>query len=271
MLPTDQARNGTGTGTGRATRDSGKSATLRGFTCSMRWYFAGMRSTWPYLAAVVVAGIGVGTWIAGVPRSEAGIVIATGGGDPVDPDAQGTQNTVALLPTSSFPPITVTPTTEPVRNPVPPAGADTTAPATIPTATDVPPVTTVPPTTQAPATTEVPPTTAVTTSVPVDADLLDRSQVRLVLANGDGRYNLVGRNVDRLVPLGYTTIDQTDAPRPFDRTVLFVRPGFEDEAARLAADLLVPGALIEPLPAEPVTINDDLGDIIVVLGPDAVR
>ena len=231
----------------------------------MRWYFAGMRSTWPYLAAVVAAGIGAGTWIAGLPSTDAGIVIATGGSGPLDPGASGAQNTVALLPTSSFPPITVTPTTEPVRNPVPPAGTDTTTPPTVPVATTVPPATTVPETT-------VPATTApATTAAPVDADLLDRSQVRLVLANGDGRYNLVGRNVDRLTPLGYTTIDQTDAPRPFDRTVLFVRPGFEDEAARLAADLLVPGALIEPLPAEPVTINDDLGDIIVVLGPDAVR
>lgn len=231
----------------------------------MRWYFAGMRSTWPYLAAVVAAGIGAGTWIAGLPRTEAGIVIATGGSGPVDP---GAQNTVALLPTSSFPPITVTPTTEPVRNPVPPAGSDTTTTV----GTTVPPAatvveTTVPTTTPTPTTTPPPPTT----TAPVDADLLDRSQVRLVLANGDGRYNLVGRNVDRLTPLGYTTIDQTDAPRSFDRTVLYVRPGFEDEAARLAADLLVPGALIEPLPAEPVTINDDLGDIIVVLGPDAVR
>ena len=231
----------------------------------MRWYFAGMRSTWPYLAAVVAAGLAAGTWIAGLPRSETGIVVASGG--TIDPNATGAQNTVALLPTTSFPPITVTPTTEPVRNPVPPAGTDTTTVTpTIPVATTLPPATTVAPATTVPDTTAPPATAA-----PADADLLDRSQVRLVLANGDGRYNLVGRNVDRLTPLGYTTIDQTDAPRSFDRTVLYVRPGFEDEAARLAADLLVPGAQIEPLPAEPVTINDDLGDIIVVLGPDAVR
>jgi len=258
MVPIDQD----GSPVPGATRDSGKTATLRGFTCGVRWYFAGMRSTWPYLAAVVAAGLVAGTWIAGLPRSDAGIVVASGG--TIDPNGEGTgsQNTVVLLPTSSFPPITVTPTTEPVRNPVPPAGTDTTTPPTAPT---VPPATTVPETT-------VPATTApATTAAPVDADLLDRSQVRLVLANGDGRYNLVGRNVDRLTPLGYTTIDQTDALRSVDRTVLYVRPGFEDEAVRLAADLLVPGALIEPLPAEPVTINDDLGDIIVVLGPDAVR
>ncbi len=235
-----------------------------------------MRSTWPYLAAVVAVGVGVGTWIAGIPQSSTGITIADGV-SPGGPGGAGGENTVALLPTSSFPPITVTPTTvtpttEPTRNPVPPSTTPaTTPPVTTPPATTTapttPPATTTPATT-APATT---PTTAPTTTAAAANVLLDRALVRLVIANGDGRYNLVGRNVDRLTPLGYTTIDQTDAPRDVARTVLYIRPGFDDEAVRLAADLLVPGALIEPLPGLPVTINDELGDIIVVLGPDAVR
>ncbi len=232
-----------------------------------------MRSTWPYLAAVVAVGVGVGTWIAGIPQSSTGITIADGV-SPGGPGGAGGENTVALLPTSSFPPITVTPTTEPIRNPVPPSTTPaTTTPATT-TAPTTPATTTAPttPATTTPATTTpTAPTTTPTTAVAAANVLLDRAQVRLVLANGDGRYNLVGRNVDRLTPLGYTTIDQTDAPRDVARTVLYIRPGFDDEAVRLAADLLVPGALIEPLPDQPVTINDQLGDIIVVLGPDAVR
>ncbi len=219
-----------------------------------------MRSTWPYLAAVVAVGVGVGTWIAGIPQSSTGITIADGV-SPGGPGGAGGENTVALLPTSSFPPITVTPTTEPIRNPVPPS----TTPAT------TTPATTTAPTTTPAAPTTTPTTAPTTTAAAATNVLLDRAQVRLVLANGDGRYNLVGRNVDRLTPLGYTTIDQTDAPRDVARTVLYIRPGFDDEAVRLAADLLVPGALIEPLPDQPVTINDQLGDIIVVLGPDAVR
>ena len=39
----------------------------------------------------------------------------------------------------------------------------------------------------------------------------------------------------------------------------------------LATDLLVPDALLEPLPDQPVTNSDDNGDIVVILGPDAVR
>jgi hypothetical protein len=214
-----------------------------------------MRSTWPYLAAVVAAGIGLGTWIAGLPSSDTGIIVADGGTLGQTPGTRPPGDTLVILPTSSFPPITVTPstntettagdTTIPERNPVP---------TTVETTTTVAITTTTPPTTLAPAN-----------------ELLDRADVRLVLANGDGRFNLVGANVNRIEPLGYTTIDQTDIPRPVERTVLYYRPGFDDEAARLAADLLVPAALLEPLPDTPITANDELGDIIAVLGPDAVR
>lgn len=242
-----------------------------------------MRSTWPFLAATAVLGIGLGTWIAGLPSSEGSISVA---GDltpgSIVPEFDPAR-TVPIGPTTVPPAITVTPagaTTEPPRQPLftgpptsPPASSDaTTAATTTVPATTVPPATTAAPTT---TTTAAPTTTTPTTTAPpttvATVTLLDRSQVRLVVGNGDGRWNLVGANVARLEPLGYTQIDQTDLTRRYDRTILYVRPGFEDEAARLAADLLVPGALIEPLPATPVTINDELGDVIVVLGPDAVR
>jgi hypothetical protein len=229
-----------------------------------------MRSTWPYLAAVVAAGIGLGTWIAGLPSSDTGIIVADGGTLGQTPGTRPPGDTLVILPTSSFPPITVTPstntettagdTTIPERNPVP---------TTVETTTTVAITTTTPPTTTPPST--VPPTTAAPTTLAPANELLDRADVRLVLANGDGRFNLVGANVNRIEPLGYTTIDQTDIPRPVERTVLYYRPGFDDEAARLAADLLVPAALLEPLPDTPITANDELGDIIAVLGPDAVR
>ena len=95
--------------------------------------------------------------------------------------------------------------------------------------------------------------------------------MRLVVANGDGRFNLAGANGNRLKKAGYVTIDLADVPTGSDPTVLYYRPGFDDEAAIVAADLLVPGALLQPLPDTPITVNDELGDIIVVLGPDALR
>lgn len=223
-----------------------------------------MRTTWPFLAATAAVGLAIGTLIAGIPSSGGDITVAEGVSGSLVPG-------VTAAPSgSTYPPLTVTPTTY--------RGVPETDPGTTTSTVLVAPDTTVAATTTVAVTTTAPPETTPATTAPpttpttaVTSDLLDRSVVRLVLANGDGRYNLVGRNVDRLTPLGYTEIDQTDASTYVDRTVLYFRPGFDDEAARLAADLLVPDALLEPLPDQPVTTSDDNGDIVVILGPDAVR
>ena len=219
-----------------------------------------MRTTWPFLAATAAVGLAIGTLIAGIPSSGGDITVAEGVSGSLVPG-------VTAAPSgSTYPPLTVTPTTY--------RGVPETDPGTTTSTVLVAPDTTVAATTTvAVTTTTAPPETTppTTPTTAVTGDLLDRSVVRLVLANGDGRYNLVGRNVDRLTPLGYTEIDQTDASNYVDRTVLYFRPGFDDEAARLAADLLVPDALLEPLPDQPVTDSDANGDIVVILGPDAVR
>ena len=92
-----------------------------------------------------------------------------------------------------------------------------------------------------------------------------------MLANGDGRFNLVGRNADRLLALGYVEIDQTDVGDRPPATIIYYRPGFDDEAERLAGDLQTPNATITALPDTPVTGNDAAGELVVVLGPDALR
>jgi hypothetical protein len=66
-------------------------------------------------------------------------------------------------------------------------------------------------------------------------------------------------------------IDETDVSNRVEATIIYFRPGFDDEATRVAEDLGIPAALTRSLPSTPVTINDELGDIIVVLGPDALR
>ena len=114
------------------------------------------------------------------------------------------------------------------------------------------------------------PTTVAGTTGPAADQTLDPADVRVVVANGDGRFNLAGKNGSRLEAAGYTQIDLEDAAK-VPATVLYYRPGFDDEAALIAQALLVPDALLEPLPDTPITSNDALGDVIVVLGPDAVR
>ncbi len=216
-----------------------------------------MRSSWISWALVAAAGIAAGFAIAGPPQRAAPVVVAAATSD---------------VPTSLQPPATlgtVAPTTtSPVESSVP--SATTTEVASDAPASSEPVATEVTTTTAPPVETETTPPPPAPTEPQVPTEI-DRASVRLVVANGDGRYNLVGRNVDRLLALGYVTIDQTDLNGRVERTTLYVRPGFEGAAAVLAVDLQVPGALVVPLPETPVTGNDQAGDIIVVLGPDAVR
>jgi hypothetical protein len=102
---------------------------------------------------------------------------------------------------------------------------------------------------------------------------LPRDQVRLVIANGDGRFRLASITAERISPLGYI-IDLGDALKTVDATIIYYRPGFDDEAEVVANDISVPGAILNALPtssAQSITNSDDNGDVIVVLGPDAPR
>lgn len=199
-----------------------------------------MAKTWPFLLGVAVIGAAAGVAIAGRPTPADTFVIDSSS-TPTAPTTTVNATTTSMVSETSEPPTT----TE--------AASSTTGAQT-----------TLPPTTVATSTTE-PTTTSVVDST------LPRDQVRIVLANGDGRFNLAGSNAARLLDAGYVTIDQTDIGARYELTTLYYREGFEDEAAIVAADLLVPDAVIEPLGDEPITADDGLGDIIVVLGADAVR
>jgi len=204
-----------------------------------------MRRSWPFALAVVIIGAAAGVAIAGRPVQSDDFVLDAG-------------STVAEPPSSTTVVALTTSTTEP-------ATSTTSAVTTTEAATTTIAATTVP-TTVAATTTEAPTTTIIPGPLP-------RDQVRLVLANGDGRFRLASTTADRIRPLGYV-IDLGDAISPVDATVLYYRPGFDDEAAFAAVDIGVPDALILPFPinsSQPITTSDNNGDVIVVLGPDAPR
>ena len=200
-----------------------------------------MRKSWPFVIAVIVVGGLAGVAIAGRPKPADTFVL--------DPN----QTVVTEPPTSTSPPTSTT---------VAEAATTTTAEAT--TTTVVAETTTV-----APSTTEVPTTTAQPTTT-VIAGPLPRDQVRLVIANGDGRFRLASITADRMRPLGYI-VNVGDVPTLVDATIIYYRPGFDDEAAIVAVDDEVPDAILAPLPDKPVTNADSQGDVILVLGPDAPR
>jgi hypothetical protein len=208
-----------------------------------------MRKSWPFVIVVIVVGGLAGLAIAGRP-------------EPSDPFVLDPSVTVARSTTPDRAPTTSVPATT--------SATTTTVSASTTVATTVPP-TTVPPTTVPPTTTATPPTTipAPTTTL---LGPLPRNQVRLVLANGDGRFRLASTTADRIRPLGYNMI-LGDALSPVDATIIYYRPGFDDEAAYAADDIGVPDAIIVAFPnnAPPITDSDASGDVIVVLGPDAPR
>jgi hypothetical protein len=205
-----------------------------------------MRKTWLFVLAVVVVGALAGVAIAGRPEKVDPFVLDPNVTLPID--TRTTSEPAATTTTSLVTPATVASTTTTVAAPTT---------AAIPTTTTS--------TTEAPTTTEA----ATTTTI---AGPLPRDQVRLVLANGDGRFRLASITAERISPLGYI-IDLGDALQTVDATIIYYRPGFDDEAGVVANDIGVPGALIAALPntAQSITNSDDRGDVIVVLGPDAPR
>ena len=203
-----------------------------------------MRKSWPFALAVIVVGGLAGLAIAGRPV-------------PADQFVLDPANT-AVDATDPAPVATSTTTTE-----AEPAATTT----SVASSTTQPPVSD----TAAPTTAAAPTTTAAATTTTI-AGPLPRDEVRLVIGNGDGRFRLASTTADRLRPLGYD-IDLGDALAPVDATIIYYRPGFEDEAEIVAEDVDVPDAIIAAFPTNgaQITNSDDAGDVILVLGPDAPR
>jgi hypothetical protein len=205
-----------------------------------------VRKPWPLALFVIVVGGVAGLAIAGRPET-------------VDPFVLGPGTTGAISTSSSSESAATTSTSAPATTTT--IAAVTTVPAA---STSV--AATVVPTTAAPTTTEALPTTTI-------AGPLPRDQVRLVIANGDGRFRLASITADRIRSLGYV-IALGDAVQTVDATVIYYRPDFDDEAAFAAIDIDVPDAIILPFPfndSQPITDIDGSGDVIIVLGPDAPR
>ena len=209
-----------------------------------------MRKSWLFALAVIVVGGLAGVAIAGRPERADPFVLDSNITVPIDlnstSEAAATTTTAGATATTAA------------------AAATTTTTIVVATPTSIAATTTT--TTEVPATTDSETTTTI-------AGPLPRDQVRLVIANGDGRFKLATTTADRIRPLGYI-IDLGDALQPVSATIVYYRPGFDDEAAIAANDIGVPGAVLAALPtstAVAVTNSDGNGDVIVVLGPDAPR
>jgi hypothetical protein len=202
-----------------------------------------MRRSWPAYLLVVIVAAAAGVAIAGFPKSEPKLIIpaqttSTSATTAVDPPSSTTSVAQSLAPV----PTTTPPTTQVAES------STTGAPATTPSTTTTPP-----------------PTSAAAFNV-------DRSTVRLVIANANGRTGLASGNAARLAALGYTQIDLGDATQKRLQTTVYYRHGFIEQAGAVAADLGIADVPLLEIPADlaqPLTNSDDAGDVIVLLGADA--
>lgn len=119
------------------------------------------------------------------------------------------------------------------------------------------PSTTSPPnTTSAPTTTEAP---------------VDRSAVRVLVANATNRSGIAGSTADVLIAAGFTTAKPIDALNSTEVTIVYARAGFEAAAADLASTLGLAAATVQPLGTTLITTADANADLIVAIGNDFQR
>ena len=130
------------------------------------------------------------------------------------------------------------------------------------TTTTVPPETTVVPTTAASTTTK--PLTTTSTTVP----LLDRDQIVAAAVNGTGVQGAAGRVADQLEGLGYVDVGKADGTDILDFTVIYFVDGYEETAARMAADLDLHPDFIAPIADAPEIPDLGLVQLVAYVGVD---
>ena len=119
----------------------------------------------------------------------------------------------------------------------------------------------------APSTSSSPNTTSSPTTTTIEASL-NRSAIRVVVANATNRPGVAGSTALVLVAAGFTDSKPIDALENSVVTVVYVRPGFEAAAADLASTLGLAAATVQPLETTAITTGDSNADLIVVIGDD---
>jgi len=100
---------------------------------------------------------------------------------------------------------------------------------------------------------------------------VDRAALNVIVANGTDLTGIAGETAIALVNAGYTKSVAVDALSLTASTVVYYRPGFNEAAVSVAAELELSDSRVQALPADAVTGQDQLGDVIVVIGTDFPR
>src|SRR4051812_46212729 len=100
----------------------------------------------------------------------------------------------------------------------------------------------------------------------------DPAQVKVLPLNGSGKSGVAGNASEQLKALNYTLLEAGNAPGgPFPQSVVYFVPGYDADAAAIAATLGLPATSVQPLPNPPPASVGDPKDanVIVLIGQDA--
>ena len=129
--------------------------------------------------------------------------------------------------------------------------------------------TTVPPTTPKPSNTTA--SSVAHTTTTSSAPLRTPQDIKVLVANGTSTNGLASTLKSKLQGEGYQTLTSTNSSEQVTATIVYYRPGYQNEAAALAEFLTLSPTAVQAMPAQAPVSNPaavDGANIIVVAGPD---
>ncbi|HLT69542.1 MAG TPA: LytR C-terminal domain-containing protein [Acidimicrobiales bacterium] len=92
-------------------------------------------------------------------------------------------------------------------------------------------------------------------------------EITVLVANASGVSGAAAAQTDAIAGGGYQTVEPTNAPEHLESTQILAVPGFEAEAAALAAAIGAPEGAVQPMP-DPPPLETQGAQLVVLLGPD---
>ena len=111
------------------------------------------------------------------------------------------------------------------------------------------------------------PTSTTTTTAP---HIVDKSRVRVQVANGTTTAGLATVYTQKLLTIGWDTLPPINGPKVV-ATDVYYRPGYEWAATEIASEIKVNDHDVKPIGSRPVLSSGAGDNVIVLLGPDAPK